>query len=670
LAIIKDKHMEAIEKDDNAEGSKQKGSPTNMNILICTVPTNAVGAKLLRKRSEGPIPITPKLAIGYLVSWMERNGYHDYKFYDIDMLYPDDEEIKEYLKRNMPDVVGLSAVVSTSYQQVQRIARIIRNVNQKAYIVVGGYLTSAANLLLRKTNVDLCVVGDGEVTWIDVLNHLKNNNVVDNKALETIQGLAFINDSGELVFTGYGKQINQNDLPFIDYELLKTGLDGSLDKIENYFRDAKYSSLFSFDKRISDNTRGDKLAWLFLSKGCVAKCTFCQRYTQGYRVFDYAKLDAHLEMLKKNYNVGCILVGDENFGANRKHSYEVAKVFKKHNMLWAAAGVRCKNVNREDVMFYKNHNCSYLKFGVESGSQKILDIMEKRFDVDDIEQAISYCNDSGLLSPLAYMFGMPGENEKTIMESGQMTGRLAASLRIPALLYMDAGEGDAYALPLMGTPLYEWGRELGLIGLNLDEEEQSINLLAGLGAYKRYYINISGAPMSEVVFWDWLAKLEASRTCRKLMRGEAWDTDLMDKFQERTVIIENNPHTKGAKKLVPFQYVSDIVRKFLIGNKIIDTLPRKVIYPVIKYMLFLEYLIQRFVYRENYPIYSNNLFKSKDRITDKEYHLAELNGMKSLRGILENRKSQRGCIAFNKRGQVKKRVYYNEEAGDLLRQGL
>ena len=69
-------------------------------------------------------------------------------FYDIDMLYPTDEEIENYFTENPQDVVGLSAVTSTTYLQVKRLCRIIKKVNKKTLIVIGGYMTAAANTIL------------------------------------------------------------------------------------------------------------------------------------------------------------------------------------------------------------------------------------------------------------------------------------------------------------------------------------------------------------------------------------------------------------------------------------------------------------------------------------------------------------------------------------------
>ena len=128
-----------------------------MKIILCTVPVEGHGQKLNRLRSEGPLGIVPKIAIVSLVKWMERHGYDSstYDFYDIDMLYPDDNEIESFFSSGDATVVGLSAVISTSYQQIKRIAAIVRKTNPNAWIVMGGNLSASSEAVLYNTEVVL-----------------------------------------------------------------------------------------------------------------------------------------------------------------------------------------------------------------------------------------------------------------------------------------------------------------------------------------------------------------------------------------------------------------------------------------------------------------------------------------------------------------------------------
>ncbi len=118
-----------------------------MKTLICSVPVEAPGAKLRRKRSEGSFPIMPKIACTALNNWAEKNGFKC-AYYDVDMLYPTDEEFEKFLRENPQDIIGLSAVVSTSYLQLKRICKIIKKVNKISLIVVGGYVRAASFVFL------------------------------------------------------------------------------------------------------------------------------------------------------------------------------------------------------------------------------------------------------------------------------------------------------------------------------------------------------------------------------------------------------------------------------------------------------------------------------------------------------------------------------------------
>ena len=211
-------------------------------------------------------------------------------------------------------------------------------------------------------------------------------------------------------------------------------------------------------------------------------------------------------------------------------------------MLWQCSGVRCTSVKKEDLKFYKDHGCVSLKFGIESGSQTMLDIMEKRFTVDDIKAALFNCYDLGLYSPpLGFMVGMPGETLKTAKDSGRLLGQIAAKLRLPLKTLF--GYTDIfYAIPLVGTPLYEYGKKLGLVGNNVDEEEAYLKLVSNIGAYKRYYINFNGAPMSEVVFWDILVFLEANKTYLELMKEKTVDQKMLKKILMLNSTQKVNPH--------------------------------------------------------------------------------------------------------------------------------
>ena len=640
----------------------------SVSSILCSIPVETPGGTLRRPRSEGPVPIMPKIAITSINHWTEKNGFPKCKFYDIDMLYPSDDEIEKFFKENDADVVGLSAVVSTSYLQVQRISKIIRNVNSKILIVCGGYLTAAANTVLRKTDVDVCVVGDGEVAWVGLLNYVRKNKNRNKKIytdeLLEVKGIALVDENSELRFSGYGPTLSSCHMSFPSFDYLKSGLNGDDKAVYNYFRPYNASEEFLMDDRSYEKGRRPMVSSIHVSKGCVAKCTFCQRGSKGYTTYNLDDLDKHLVQLK-NYNVGFLNVDDENFGSNKKYTYEVAKLFHKHDMLWQCSGVRCTSVKKEDLKFYKDHGCVAMKFGIESGSQRMLDIMEKRFTVDDVRKALFGCYDIDLYSPpLGFMVGMPGESLQTAKESGKFLGQIAAKLRVP--LKKLFGYTDIfYAIPLVGTPLYEYGKNLGLIGNSVEEEEKYLKLVSNVGAYKRYYINFNGAPMSEVVFWDILVFLEANKTYKELMKGKSINQKMMDRLSSMNVNQDKNQsmikknHEKDLLKnksnsqifgggggdnkthFLSKNFVTNFIKEYISFNETIAKwVPRFILYPTVRYMLYVEYLLQKYLYKDTNNIHkiTNSKVNSSIRLEDELFDTSKTSQIdRSLRSIVKKK---------------------------------
>ena len=616
-----------------------------MNVTLCSVPTGEITDDSIRdliekKKTEGQtVGMHPKIAITSLNHWTTKNGFKACKFYDIDMLYPSDADVEKYFKENQTDVVGLSAVVSTSYLQVKRLAKIIKKVNKNTVIVCGGYLTAAANTILKKTEVDICVVGNGEIAWVGILKLIKEhletgNNKLDIDKLLEIKGISILDDNKNLKFSGYGQTLPGCEMTFPDLEYLKSGLQGNDKAFNNYFSPFWKNDIFSMDNRSYEKGRKPMMMNMFTSKGCVARCTFCQRGSKGYNVFDLDKLEAYLKILINKHNVGFIYVDDENFGSNRKYSHEVAKLFHKYNLLWSAFGVRCTNVVEEDIIHYKKNGCCGLKFGIESGSQTMLDIMEKKYTVSDVKKAVFMCFDHGLYSsPDGFMLGMPGETLKTCMESGKMMGEISARIGVPPSVTFGMID-PYYAIPLVGTPLYEYGRQLGLIGQNVDEEEKYLELVSDVASYKRYYINFNGSPMSEVIFWDILVFLEATRMYEKLIKNKIINKEWEKKLQLAMKVQGNNPMVKskqrkievfggtGEKEDATFSqyFITDFLKQHVVFNKTLTKLPRFILYPIVRYMLYFEFLMQKYFFKEKHNLHrvANKKVNSKIRIKYKD----------------------------------------------------
>jgi len=266
------------------------------------------------------------------------------------------------------------------------------------------------------------------------------------------------------------------------------------------------------------------------------------------------------------------------------------------------------------------------------------------------------------------MVGMPGETLKTAKESGKLLGEIAAKIRLPLKTLF--GYTDIfYAIPLVGTPLYEYGKKLGLVGNNVDEEEAYLKLVSNIGAYKRYYINFNGAPMHEVVFWDVLVFLEANKTYLNLMKGKKIDQKMYEKVLHLNDVQMNNPHLAAKNIEKSKKILSDVVKgspqvfgggggdekthvfnKNLITNFIKENIafnetlakwvPRFILYPLVRYSLYAEYLMQKYFIKEsnNIHLFTNAKVNKSIRIEEKYVDPKKTSQMdRSLRSIVKKK---------------------------------
>ena len=469
--------------------------------------------------------------------------------------------------------------------------------------------------------------------------------------LNEIRGVAFLDEKGKINLNGFGQAIPADEQIYPDYELLKSGLKSKPEEFNNYLKPGLGSVWFKFDKRAHNKNRGKYIGQIFTSKGCVARCTFCQRSTKGYKVQPLEHLENHLTYLKEKLDVGFIQILDENFGSNKKQAYQAADILHKHNLIWFASGVRCTSTTNADVKYYKDRGCSALKYGVESGSQKILDIMEKNFKVEDVHKALNSCIEHGVFSPLAVMCGMPGEDETTAKETGRFVGKISSQLGVHPKVNTPE---IFYALPLPGTPLWEYGEQLGIIGKNNDDVVDYLTSISDAGVYKRYYINLNGAKTSEVLFWEYLIKFEASRT---FIKAKNLNKELTEKFTGASnKEASKNPRLSLKYSALKFTTITYLVDKYCVGNKFFDAIPSSIAYPAVKYLLNFEYLIQKLFAHNR----ANNIFAYT----------------KKVKRLNVNENSERSSIKRSLRGHVmQNRKPLNEQFGEekvqhILRTGL
>lgn len=460
-----------------------------MKICICTTPIR-------------PYPTNyPPFGSMAVIQSLRHIG-EDISFYNIDYFRYKHDQIEQYFREKQFDMVGISAVVSTAYAYTKYLSNLIRTVSPNTVIVVGGNLAASAEILLRKCEIDFCVTGDGELIIRELVRALYEKPLNYARLKET-KGICFLDENGEFCFTGYGAKPTAEEIEWPDYDILEA--DGSLP----YFISDQIDGRLDGHNRVPG--RGERLATVVMTKGCVARCTFCHRWEKGFRSRPADQVVEHIKLLKESYNVGFVDIADENFGADRELTQDLVIRLGELDIAWRCAGVRARTVTKEILQHWKDNGCVSVQYGTESGSQTILNIMEKNATVEENVNSLKWVSEVGLGTVIQLVLGMPGETDETIRETIEFLKQVSGSLcwwkgKAPSELI-----SINYAQALPGTPLYEWAREHGYIGRTIDEEEQYLTRISDTDAYAEdHFINYTGLPMLRVLMWrPWiLAELD------------------------------------------------------------------------------------------------------------------------------------------------------------------
>lgn len=465
-----------------------------MKIILVTTP--------LREEPSSTPPVGALSVINYLRKHGDADI--DIEFFNIDAHRPEYADVLRRVADYAPDILAISAVVSTAYAYTKKLTQDVKRLLPSATVVVGGNLCASAEVLMRKAGVDVCVLGEGEKVFLNLVNHLKSGGLLSD--LHAIPGLAFLDETGKMVNTGYEVPLSANEVWDVDWTDLER--DGTLDLYFPVYpvTERKGKSVFRDDNRFDALIGTDKrFALIPSAKGCVARCTFCHRWDKGVRHIPVDIILKRLDYLIERYNVGVVSWGAEAFGTDSKWLNELLEKIEPYKILWRAGGVRASTVNFELIERMKAVGCFALIYGNETGSRKMLEVMEKKITLEENYNAAQWTVEAGLGNIIQLVVGMPGESPETIRETIEYC-KFAACLS-PQQDPRQISINFAQALP--GTPLYEFARIKGLIGNGLDsEEEYLISVSDKDAADPLTCINFTNYSRLTLLSWNLLLRIE------------------------------------------------------------------------------------------------------------------------------------------------------------------
>lgn len=440
-----------------------------------------------------------------VITALRRAGYKSTYLYNIDVLRPSKQEALDHINTFKPDILCISAPVSTAYENCKFFALETKRLLPDTIIVLGGNMAASAELLLKKASIDFCVLGEGERVCCQLFDKLTEG--IPRSELCSIRGLAFL-DGERLVNTGYADQLPRDRIFDVNWDILDEV------SVRNYFprigsldtRTAYHKYFFPY----TDTGRPDALQPLdpdilnktvgviSFSKGCVGRCTFCHRFISGIRIIPPELAIERIKELMRRFNVGALSISDECFGASEVWLKKFCELIKPLCVIWKVSGMRVDFVTPEIIEMMKEVGCRTIIYGTETGSERMLKVMEKRISLEKNYNAIKATVKAGLLAVPVLVVGMPGETPETIRETVEFIvyWNTIDQYQNPR----DMSITFAQALP--GTPLYEYARSVGKIGLSLDEEEKYLLTVSDRNAAdEATTLNFTDYPRLLMIAW-------------------------------------------------------------------------------------------------------------------------------------------------------------------------
>jgi radical SAM superfamily enzyme YgiQ (UPF0313 family) len=319
------------------------------------------------------------LGVYYVASVLKENQY-DVEILNWYNINTRPRRIREVLTREKPDVIGFSILHANRWGGIE-IAKVAKQIDPRVTIVFGGIGATFLwnHLLTHFREVDYVVIGEGEHTFLNLIKYLESDR---SQAIETIRGIAWRQDG----------------------QVIRSRETEAIDCLDDLPVPAKY---FSYQH-------------LSLTRGCAGKCNFCGSPRFWGSNVRFHSVDYFVDQIERLYRKGSrfFYFSDDTFTVSKKRVVEICKkiIEKELDITWNAVS-RVDYVNAEILYWMRKAGCIQISYGVESGSEKIRNFLQKKFTNAKIRNAFALTQSYGIMARAYFIYGCPQESRQTIDET-------------------------------------------------------------------------------------------------------------------------------------------------------------------------------------------------------------------------------------------------------------
>lgn len=392
----------------------------------------------------------PPLGLLYLAASLEREKI-EVDILDFQTNFLSWGEIENTIKSKQYEFYGVTSttpIVNNGY----RVSKIIKKYYPNSKVIFGGvHVTALPEEALRERSIDFVIRGEGENSLLELLR---------GERFETISGLSY-KDNGKIYhIKPDGLIFDLDGLPFPAFHKINLKL---------------YKPAFGAYKNLPAIN-------MTTTRGCVGKCTFCNSANILLRKRSAENIFLEMEMLARKYGIREIQFYDDTFTVYHNNIDKLCDLLiaSKIRLTWCCFA-RTDCVTQELLKKMKHAGCHQVMYGIETADNKILKNIRKNIDLSKNIEAVKMTKKVGITVRCTFMFGNPGETEKTIDE----TIRYSIQLDPDIALYN-------ITTPYPGTEMFAWAKDNGcLVTENWDDYDLSGPVMRlptiSLGALNKKY---------------------------------------------------------------------------------------------------------------------------------------------------------------------------------------
>lgn len=360
------------------------------------------------------------LGLAYIASVLRNEG-RSVKAIDFNINGLNLQRVDSIVHRK-PSIVGISCHTET-YLNALIIAKRIKEMDRNIKIVLGGpHVTILPEEALREDAVDFVVIGEGEATMAELAQFL-----IEGKGqVETIKGIGYRDEKGKVQINPRRELLDPDTLPYPARDLFP---------LEFYKEKWNISS-----------ARG----------GCPFQCPFCSAsfIWEGHRrPRSPESIIREIRLVFEKYGAKYTFFSEDLFTVNKKWVYTFLDLVKQLNYTinWGCA-TRVDCVDEKLIADMAEAGCRAIQFGIESGSQRILDSV-KGITKEQVVKVITACQRAGIQAASSFMVPFPQDTKETIRETKEFIKELYDH---GSQIYL------SYTSPYPGTYFYQNREELGI----------------------------------------------------------------------------------------------------------------------------------------------------------------------------------------------------------------